>query len=389
MLKMKLGKINFFKRIYLAITDFRMYPYAQKEKSSTAIGYFTKLLVLIAIVIGAFVTSNFFKDSPILLGVYNENMPNFIVKNGTLETEEIIEKELNSNTYLFLNNDYSYSELNKIKISEEGSYNLYVLMLSDASVLGYRLENGIHELGRIEYENLTFTKEQLANEWEMLNNSAISKLVVWFFVSIGVLVVLAIVKLWTLVMYLISTCVINFMFGLKLRFTDYLKIVVYASTLPIILEVIALIFVGNVSESVNFISVSVSCVYIFYALRAIKIDSLILGGSGKTAEEKIKSALEHAQKELEKQLEEIEKKEESERNKEEEKKEIEKLNTELKEKEENLIKAQKEYEEVLNKVIALTEESCRTQIMIENAKKELKKDETKEENNDTEKRDDN
>lgn len=389
MLKMKLGKINFFKRIYLAITDFRMYPYAQKEKLSTAIGYFTKLLVLIAIVIGAFVTSNFFKDSPILLGVYNENMPNFIVKNGTLETEEIIEKELNSNTYLFLNNDYSYSELNKITISEEGSYNLYVLMLSDASVLGYRLENGIHELGRIEYENLTFTKEQLANEWEMLNNSAISKLVVWFFVSIGVLVVLAIVKLWTLVMYLISTCVINFMFGLKLRFTDYLKIVVYASTLPIILEVIALIFVGNVSESVNFISVSVSCVYIFYALRAIKIDSLILGGSGKTAEEKIKSALEHAQKELEKQLEEIEKKEESERNKEEEKKEIEKLNTELKEKEENLIKAQKEYEEVLNKVIALTEESCRTQIMIENAKKELKKDETKEENNDTEKRDDN
>ena len=261
-----------------------------------------------------------------------------------------------------------------------------LVMLSDASVLGYKLDDAIHEIGRIEYENLTFNKEQLSNEWNMLNNSAVSKLIVWGFVSVGVLAILVIVKLWTLVMYLISTYIINFMFGLKLRFTDYLKIVIYASTLPIILEVIALICVGNVSESVNFISVLVSCVYIFYALRAIKIDSLILGGSGKTAEEKIKSALEHAQKELEKQLEEIEKKEESERNN-EEKKEIEKLNIELKEKEENLIKAQKEYEEVLNRVVALTEESCRTQIMIENAKKELKKDETKEENSDTEKHD--
>ncbi len=386
MLKMKLGKINFFKRMYLAIADFRMYPYAQKEKLIIAIGYFTKLLLLASIVIGAFVTSKFFNESPILLNMYNENMPNFVVKNGKLETEEIIEKELNADTYLFLNNDYSYSDLNKITISENESYNLYILMLSDASVLGYKLDDAIHEIGRIEYENLTFNKEQLSNEWNMLNNSAVSKLIVWGFVSVGVLAILVIVKLWTLVMYLISTYIINFMFGLKLRFTDYLKIVIYASTLPIILEVIALICVGNVSESVNFISVLVSCVYIFYALRAIKIDSLILGGSGKTAEEKIKSALEHAQKELEKQLEEIEKKEESERNN-EEKKEIEKLNIELKEKEENLIKAQKEYEEVLNRVVALTEESCRTQIMIENAKKELKKDETKEENSDTEKHD--
>lgn len=386
MLKMKLGKINFFKRMYLAIADFRMYPYAQKEKLIIAIGYFTKLLLLASIVIGAFVTSKFFNESPILLNMYNENMPNFVVKNGKLETGEIIEKEINADTYLFLNNDYSYSDLNKITISENESYNLYILMLSDASVLGYKLDDAIHEIGRIEYENLTFNKEQLSNEWNMLNNSAVSKLIVWGFVSVGVLAILVIVKLWTLVMYLISTYIINFMFGLKLRFTDYLKIVIYASTLPIILEVIALICVGNVSESVNFISVLVSCVYIFYALRAIKIDSLILGGSGKTAEEKIKSALEHAQKELEKQLEEIEKKEESERNN-EEKKEIEKLNIELKEKEENLIKAQKEYEEVLNRVVALTEESCRTQIMIENAKKELKKDETKEENSDTEKHD--
>ena len=247
---MKLGKINFFKRIYLAIADFRMYPYAQKEKLSTAIGYFTKLIVLASIIVAAFMTSKFFEELPLLLDMYNKEVPNFAISNGALVNEEMVEKELNKNTYLILNNDYTYNQIKSIKLGDK-SYNYYVLMLSDSTILGMGYENGIYELARFDYEKLSFDKQLVANEWQSFNESLLSKIIIWICFSIAMIIVLAIIRLWSLIMYLISTYIINFMFGLKLKFSEYLKIVTYTSTLPIILEVIALILVGNVSESVK------------------------------------------------------------------------------------------------------------------------------------------
>lgn len=349
---MNLGKISFFKRIYLSLTDFRMYPYTQKEKLSTAIGYFIKLLIVVSVVIGTFVTSNIFEESPMILSMFENSMPDFTIVNGVLSASENIEKELNSNTYLVVNSNYNYSQIQNIKIDEADAKNYCVLVLSDATVIAVKLGDGIYELGTIVYEpDMNYTKEQLSNDWRVLNESTTSKVLVWIGISIGVFIVLVIIRLWVLIMYMISAYIINIMFGLKLKFIEYLKLVIYISTMPIILETIAIVAVGNISETVNFISVLISCVYIFYALRALKLDSLILGGSGKTAEEKIKSALSHAQQELEKQLNELEKQEENGQKEINEKEEIEELSKELKEKEKNLMKAQKEYQEALNKAM--------------------------------------
>lgn len=357
---MNLGKISFFKRIYLSLTDFRMYPYTQKENIVTAIGYFIKLLVVMSVIIGTFVTSNIFEESPMILSMFENSMPDFTISNGTLIASENIEKELNSNTYLVVNSDYNYAQIQNIKIDEADVHNYCVLVLSDVTVVGVKLDDGIYELGSIVYETgMNYTKEQLSNDWRMLNESTTSKFWVWIGISIGVFIVLVIIRLWILIMYMISTYVINIMFGLKLKFVEYLKLVIYISTMPIILETIAIVTVGGISETVNFISILISCVYIFYALRALKLDSLILGGSGKTAEERIKSALSHAQQELEKQLNELEKQEENGQKEINEKKEIEELSKELKEKEENLMKAQKEYQEVLNKAMNLSSEKAK------------------------------
>lgn len=352
---MNLGKINFFKRIYLAITDFRMYPYTQKEKASTAIGYFIKLLIFAAIVLSAFVTRSIFKEMPVVMDIYNQYLPDFEINNGVLNATENIEKEINDDYYLIVNSDYNYENMENINMEESDMHSHYILVLSDATVLGIRMNDGIHELGAILYEsNMNFTKEQLLDEWKIANDSVVSKIFIWLGMTIGILIIISIIRIWTLIMYILSAYIINFMFGLKLKFMEYIKLVIYSSTLPLILEIIAILLVGNISETISFLSTLISCVYIFYALRAIKLDSLILGGSGKTAEEKIKSALANAQKELDKQLEELEKKEKD--NKENEKKEIEVLNTELKEKEENLIKAQKEYDDIIKKVMQLSED---------------------------------
>lgn len=349
---MKLGKINFFKRIYLAITDFRMYPYALKEKLSTAIGYFFKFLILISVIIAAFTTSNLFKELPSLLDTFERNIPEFNLVNGKLQVEENRQQELNENTYLVVNSEKVYNKINELVIEEENIYDYYVLVLSDATVVGIGTEEGVMELGRIQYEpTMNLSKEELVNDWKIFNESNWSKVLVWISITFGMFFALFMIKIWNMLMYIISAYIINIMFGLKLKITEYLKVVIYASTLPSILSVVALLVVGNVSEAVNFISVLVSCVYIFYALRAIKLDSLILGGSGKNAEEKIKNALAHAQEELEKQLEELEKKEKDSRD--EEKKDIEKMSQEIKEKEEKLLKAQKEYDEAIKKAISM------------------------------------
>lgn len=352
---MKLGKINFFKRVYLAITDFRMYPYAQKEKFTIAIGYFIKLLILASFIIGTIVTSNIFKESPNVLNMFEKHMPDFKLTDGKLEVIENVEKEINNDLYLVVNSDCSSKNINELIVKEEETHNYYILVVSDATLVGVRLEDGIHELGRIIYEpTMNITKKQFVEEWGRFNMSAIMKVTMWISTSIAILIGLIIIRMWTIVMYLISAYIINFMFGLRLKLIEYLKIVIYTSTLPIILELIALIIVGFVSETVNFISVLVSSVYIFYALRAIKLDTLILGGNGKTAEEKLKNALSHAQEELEKQLQEIEKKEKSsEEEKNDEKRKLDELRKELKEKEENLIKAQKEYDEVIKKAMEI------------------------------------
>lgn len=359
---MKVEKISFLKRMTLAITDFRMYPFTQKEKLRTAIIYFFKLLIFVSIILGAFLTFNIFNESPKFLEIYNDYMPDFKVTNGILKASENIEKEINKECYLIVNSDSGYNQINSLELSEEKDHDYYILVLSDVATVAMRTEDGIYELAGIQFEpNMNFDKVQVATIWEAANNSIVNKLIVWLIFSISIFIIMLIIRLWTLIMNIVSTYIINFMFGLKLKFIDALKVVLYASTLPLILEVIALIAVGGISETINFISVLVSCVYIFYALRALKLDSLILKGTGKSAEEKLKSALMHVQEELEKQLTELEKKEENENEKDENEKDekkqaIEELSKELKEKEENLIKAQREYQEAIKKVMDIHNE---------------------------------
>lgn len=353
---MKLGKVSFFKRVFLAISDFRLYPYSRKEKITTAVGYFLKLIVLMSIIIAAFFTSSVFEELPMVISICDRMLPEFNVVNGVFDSAENTTREINDDWYLIVNDEVSYKELDKIAFEENQNHDFYVFVLSDATTIGIRTEEGLGELGGFIYEsNMSFTKTQMLTFMEDFYESSSGKITVWIVSSIVAAIVLLIVRLWTLVMYIISTFIINVMFGVHLKWQDYCKVAIYVSTLPILLETLAIITVGSVSESINFIIVAISCVYIFYALRALKLDSFIIDGTGKTAEEKLKSALAHAQKELEKQLAELEKEESKEKKKVPEnkltKEEEDELNKELYEKEEKLLQAQKEYEEAMERVI--------------------------------------
>ena len=98
----------------------------------------------------------------------------------------------------------------------------------------------------------------------------------------------------------------NVVFMIKLRFRDKLKIAIYISSLPILLETMAFIIAGKLPEVANFINSLISMFYAFYALRAIKLDNILSTVIGNTPEEKIKNAIINAQNELKEQIKELE-----------------------------------------------------------------------------------
>lgn len=307
---MKVGKVNFFKRVYLAITDFRMYPFIQKEKLKTAIGYFCKLLLVLTVIMGTFLTNRLYDEIPYVITLCQDNMPDFSIENGILKAEENVQKEWTEDCYLVVKDDAKYTDLKTITFQEEKEHMYYIVVLSDATTVGIRTEEGILELGTLVYgEDMNFTRTDMVMLLQNWQDFALGRIAIWLVASLSLFLAFLFVRIWTLIMYMISVAIINLVFALKLKWKDYLKIAIYISTLPFILETIAIIVVGGVSQTINFITILISCVYIFYALRALKLDSFIIKGSGVTAEEKIKNALLHAQQELEKQLEEIEKEE--------------------------------------------------------------------------------
>ena len=70
-------RANFFKKIYLAITDFRIYPYSQKDRTISAIWYFIRLVLLCALIISIFLTKYIFDTLPSIIAKFDETVPNF------------------------------------------------------------------------------------------------------------------------------------------------------------------------------------------------------------------------------------------------------------------------------------------------------------------------
>lgn len=72
------------------------------------------------------------------------------------------------------------------------------------------------------------------------------------------------------------TSIVATIFGIRIDFKNYLKIAIYAVTLPYIIEVISVLVVGSVKDYAVITSNVLSYVYIFYAIRAVKLDAFLL-----------------------------------------------------------------------------------------------------------------
>ncbi len=313
-------RVNFFKKIWLAITDFRLFPYTQKERAICAIWYFIRLILLCSLIIAAFLTKYVFDTLPGIIAKFDEVVPDFSISDGQLETSEEKYAEIDSDTYLVFSKDHKSDEILDIirTIKSEKSsihdYSGYLFVLSDQASYVYDMDDAIYQAVKFDYSNFTepTTKNNIVSDISELDDSFLSKCIVFAMITIALFIAISFNRVMTSFVYAITIWLLNTIFTIKLKFRNYIIIICYVSTLPIILETIAIIVTKTISNSVNLICTLISFVYIFYALRAMKIDYILSKGIGKNPLEKLENAIKEAQDEIEEQLKEKAEKEEKE-----------------------------------------------------------------------------
>ncbi|MBR6253245.1 MAG: DUF1189 family protein [Clostridia bacterium] len=302
-------KVNFFKRIWLSLTDFRIYPFSQKEKTGKAIWFLLRLILLCSFIIAIFMTKSVFDALPGIIAKTSDVLPDFSISNGELITDEQKFTEINSSTYLVFTNKSTSEEIlnliNAVKQDKNANkdYVGYIFVLKDQASYVYDLDGAIYQAVKVDYINeIDTSKDEIINDLTTLEESFVAKLIVLlFFLTVFALITL-INRITTILIYFITIWLLNTIFVLKLKFRNYIILVCYVSVLPVILETIAIIVTKQISGPVNLICTLVSFVYMFYGLRAIKIDNILTNGTGKNPLEKLENAIKEAQEEIEEQL---------------------------------------------------------------------------------------
>ncbi|MBR4110792.1 MAG: DUF1189 domain-containing protein [Clostridia bacterium] len=267
------NKLSFFARMISAITDFRIYPYIRREKVISSISYFLKLLLFITLIISIYVISNVYEIAEKFTADFNNEIPNFTLKDGVLEAETNTKYSI-ENGIIILDTNYTAEELKEASNTDIIGYNYNVLISKDAMNI-YANEN---LLGAVDFDKIIgeYTKQGFYNNVLQHFNDIRIKIYLFATTYIAIFTAYILLKLTNILTAMILATIFNFLFGNSLKFGDIFKIAAYALTLPIIIETVALILIGNVSESVTLIYQLLVCVYVFYALRAIKLDKIII-----------------------------------------------------------------------------------------------------------------
>ncbi len=296
----KTERLGFFKRMYLAITDFRWYPFVQREKTSVAIWYFVLLILLVAMFLSMSFSSTLFENVSSLLYDYNNVIPEFTFENGELNVDKEIYNVDDDNKFV-VDTKYTVEQYVNAKEGEEVLYSNNSIIVNNDGVI--YTQNGVSVVYVFPNLNEKITKDSLRSYLEIMNEDWSVRLAIFFVMWLTIFVVYLITKFIMLLLLVLVTCILNFVFGIKLKFNNYMKIVTYAITLPLIVELVSILVIGRVTEYATIACQLLTYVYIFYALRAIKLDVMIMTASGNTIKEKIENIISKLESEVENKIE--------------------------------------------------------------------------------------
>ncbi len=298
---MEQQRIGIFRRIFLAVTDFRLYPYVVKERTTKAIGYFFKLMFICSILLSFYfmtIAQDFINEELVQL---EKKVPDFTVIDGELVFSGDAQIEISPMIILDMKNDYSEN----VPIESYPDDKIYIVVTKDLVRAGNSRKELLYP--PISFKEVTpLNKAEMLSNIKLMNDDFAMKAYFYSIILVATFIYYFISRVWMLLMYIMALLVFDGLFGVKLRARDFLKLSIYISTFPIILEIFAICIGSKYNPTANFISFLIAMVYAFYALRAMRLDAIMTSAIGDTPEEKIENAIKNAQEELERQLKEIE-----------------------------------------------------------------------------------
>ena len=172
----KKEKLNFFEKVFLAITDFRVYPFLlRNEKIGNAILYVITLVLVMSAILTVNLVSKINVVFEELIANYDVTVPDFELKDSKLDVREVISKALNSKLYLLINTNYSYEQLKNTEDYENlFIYDSSIIITSDKIVMESDGE-GVIEL---DFSDVAFNmnKSEMFNELLKYQSNQVSKI---------------------------------------------------------------------------------------------------------------------------------------------------------------------------------------------------------------------
>ncbi len=277
----KKEKIGFFKKIFLVITDFRIYPFLVKnEKLLKSFAYLISLVLTVSFILSLNVFSKIKEGVNELMQNYNSIMPEFELSNGNLNVSETIYEKINENFYLIVDTNHSYDEIKSTKEYEK------TLIYDDLAIItakGIVIEMNGEAQYVAEFKNLDYelNKDTLFIELQNYSSNIFYKLSIYFSVYASICIAYFIITLIRIIFIAFIISFISLILGIYLKFSNYIKIAIYTHTLPLIIEIISLCLVGTIKDYAYYTSLILTYVYIIYAIRAIKLDAFLIMVSSK------------------------------------------------------------------------------------------------------------
>lgn len=274
-------KTNFFKEALKSIKDLDKYEDYALEKTSKALKYLIKLVLVFCIVICLFYTYQIVQNISDIYNDLKNKMPEFSCVQGELEVDSkepiVIEEYKDLLGKIIIDTNISGNEANKYEQEiEEGQ--LGILLLKDKCII---LSNS--SMGQVTYKyediassyNITkFTKQDVINYVEGMNVISIYisiyfVIFVYLFIAYGISILLDVLLL-SILAYVVSR-----ISGIKLKFAPSFNVAIHSITLPVVLNLIYIIvnlLTGFKIKYFGLMYSTISYIYVIVAILMIKTD---------------------------------------------------------------------------------------------------------------------
>lgn len=272
-------KIEFFSKIYLAITDFRLHPFVvQREKLINSLAYFVFIILLTSLVMTWKYSARFFNWVDEFLTTYNEDIEDFTISDGNLNIENEIEYSLSGvqiktdSTKVFADIDFEEIDTDGYKLSILGFKDFFAIGSSDFGFVTSKYEGAFGDITKqMIYQKLTNMSSSFSQKFTIIVS-------LWAIIFVSYLLSKSV----QLVFIALMLMFLGSMFMLKYKYKHYLQSACYVLTLPIIIEVISIAVTGTIVDYATITYYLLMYVYMYYAIRALKLDNIII-----TTQEKI------------------------------------------------------------------------------------------------------